>query len=87
MNEEKPWYLSKTIWASILQVTLGIAVSAGLVSAEASEVLKEAGPEVITGLVTAVLGALGLYGRVTAKSTLTSKKKRDLLVDTSDEEP
>lgn len=71
MEESKPWYASKTIWASFLQIAVGIAVTMGVVSDTQGTALLADGPDLIVGLVTAVLGAIGLYGRVQATKTLT----------------
>lgn len=64
--ETKYWYESKTVWASILQVVIGIAVSAGFLSATDSSVLLSEGPDLIVGGITIALGIFGVYGRIKA---------------------
>lgn len=71
MEETKPWWSSRTIWASILQVGVGVAVSLGLFSDTAGGAILADGPDLIIGVVTGLLGAWGLYGRVKATKTLT----------------
>ncbi len=62
----KPWYTSTTVWANILQVVAGLAVAAGIVDSAAGTTIANETPAVIVSLVTAVLGAWGVYGRVKA---------------------
>ena len=61
--ETKPWYQSKTIWAGILAVLFAAydAFRANLGPA------FPAIPEFVYGL----LGALGIYGRASATTTVT----------------
>jgi len=73
--DAKAWYASKTIWASVLQVIVGILTATGLVSASVGAEIAAQGPELIVGAVTVVLGVVSLYGRAKAdkKVTLTNK--------------
>ena len=70
--EEKPWYLSKTIWASILVVVVsalaifGRSEEATVVEAEASGIA-----DWIVQMITLVFGAIAFYGRLTAKTKIT----------------
>ena len=67
MNELKPWYLSRTIWASLVTV----AVAGGGLAGVALESGDEAAlTETIIQLVTAVSGAVALFGRIVAKSRI-----------------
>jgi hypothetical protein len=68
----KPWYASRTIWASVLQVAVGVAVSAGLFSASAGGAVVSNAPDLIIGAVTIVLGGISLYGRVVATKAIAS---------------
>jgi uncharacterized membrane protein (DUF441 family) len=70
MDETKPWYASKTIWASILQVLVGVAVSTGFLGDSAGETIIAEGPELIAGAVVGALGLVSLYGRAFAKKTI-----------------
>lgn len=70
MNQTKPWYASKTIWASVFQILAGVLVTTGIVSDAGHELLVNDGPELLTGLVVAVLGLFGLYGRMNATTII-----------------
>ena len=61
---EKKWWLSKTVWAGIITVALGVLK---LVDQQFGLTLAE-GP--IVNAVIAVLGALGIYGRVSADTEI-----------------
>ncbi|GGA93581.1 hypothetical protein GCM10011491_22220 [Brucella endophytica] len=68
MNTIKPWYLSKTIWASV--VTLGVS-AAGLFGFAADAVDQSALVETIMQLITAVSGLIAIVGRFHANSRLS----------------
>jgi hypothetical protein len=70
METSKSWYASKTIWASVLQVGVGVAVSFGVISDSAGASVLAEGPDLIVGMVTAALGFWSLYGRAKATKTL-----------------
>ena len=63
MEESKSPIASKTVWASSITAIVGVAVAFGLLPEgfDATEII---------GAVTAVLGLVSLYGRLTAKTTL-----------------
>ena len=69
--ETKKWYLSKAIWAGIIAVIIAVYNSAvvGLASGCETEglcVILPGIPEWIYG----ILGAFGVYGRVTATTEI-----------------
>ena len=66
MNSDKPWYASRTIWANLLTMALGIAVTFGAIDQTAADSILAEGPDLIVGLVTSVLGVVGIWGRVSA---------------------
>lgn len=70
--EEKPWYLSKTIWASLLIVVVS-ALSIFGRTEEAAVVQAESGgiADWIVQAITITLAALAFYSRITAKTKLT----------------
>jgi hypothetical protein len=70
MDETKPWYASKTIWASILQVLVGVLVSTGFLGEGTAGTIIAEGPELIAGAVVGLLGLVSLYGRAFAKKTI-----------------
>lgn len=70
METTKAWYASKTIWASILQMAVGVAVGAGLINDVAGTTIIADGPDIVIGLINSALGAYGVYGRVKATKTI-----------------
>ena len=70
MEDTKPWWQSRTIWASILQVAIGIGVSFGLFSQAAGATILAEGPDLITGVAVSVVGALQIWSRVKATKTI-----------------
>ena len=65
-EEEKKWWLSKTMWGGAVEIVIGLLIALGV----ASESLKvEVGPiaEAIVGLIGAVLGALVVIDRIRNK--------------------
>lgn len=63
----KPWYQSKTIWSDVATVIVAIV---GLVDKYATHGVITASPAYST--VVALLGAMGIYGRATTTSTISS---------------
>jgi hypothetical protein len=66
MEDTKPWWQSRTIWASILQVLIGIGVSFGLFSQAAGETILSQGPDLIVGIGVSIVGVLQVVSRVKA---------------------
>lgn len=66
MEDTKPWWQSRTIWASILQVGIGLAVSFGVINAAAGQEILATGPEILTGIGVSIVGALQIWSRVKA---------------------
>lgn len=67
MNEEKPWYLSRTIWASVVTILSSLLLVLGhTITPDLQSYLTD----VILMLVTGISGAVGAYYRVTATSKL-----------------
>jgi uncharacterized membrane protein len=64
MDKAKTWYTSKTVWAGIITVIVGAALEIGKVFG------VDLASNQIIGVVISILGALGVYGRVTASTTL-----------------
>lgn len=63
MDDAKPWYLSRTIWASLVTVLLAVAGMTGLpVTAVDGGALAEA----IVQALTAILGVVAILGRLNA---------------------
>lgn len=72
MEETKPWYLSKTVIASVLVVIFGILGAFGLSSA-ALEGEKDSIVEVVLQLAGAIAGGVAIYGRLTAKARINGR--------------
>ncbi len=70
MDDTKPWYASQTVWASIIQMGVGVATAAGLLTGTAGTAIATDAPGLLVGLATTVLGIWSLYGRVTASKTI-----------------
>ena len=62
--DSKKWFLSKTVWSNIL-VVLVAAITA--VDAQFATGIMSNG---ITVVALSVLGSLGIYGRITAKTEI-----------------
>jgi hypothetical protein len=74
--DSKAWYLSKTVWAAGLTTIIGIltalnVVHIGPVQVENLAVETEGLSQTIVGIVEMALGIVALWGRLTAKKTLT----------------
>lgn len=67
MIEKKPWYLSRTIWASIVTIA---AAAGGLAGLPVEDIDKTATTEYLLQIVTALSGFAALMGRVTATTRL-----------------
>ena len=63
MSATKPWYLSKTIWASILTVLMSLG---GLFGLQEGFVDNDAFADAIIQAITAVTGLVSIVGRITA---------------------
>lgn len=63
MDVSKPWYLSRTIWASLVTVVLAVAGAAGI-SAEMTDDGELA--EAIVQSIAAVAGLVAILGRFRA---------------------
>ncbi|WP_163269002.1 hypothetical protein [Chelativorans alearense] len=63
MNETKPWYLSRTIWASVVTVVAG---TGGLLGMPVEEVDNQALVETLLQAITAISGLLAIFGRLAA---------------------
>ncbi|GAB5506665.1 MAG: hypothetical protein Rhirs2KO_18280 [Rhizobiaceae bacterium] len=67
MSKIKPWYLSRTIWASI--VTVGSA-AATIFGVPVAELDNAALTETVLQAVTAISGIVAIFGRVGAVSRI-----------------
>lgn len=63
MTTTKPWYLSKTIWASLVTVMISVGSLLGLPE---GMVDKEGLADAIMQVITAVTGLVAIFGGLTA---------------------
>ncbi|HMF69276.1 MAG TPA: hypothetical protein VK602_16895 [Phyllobacterium sp.] len=71
MSNEKPWYLSKTVWASIATILLSCSSffhisTDGIDQGSLTDTMIE--------FVTALSGIVALFGRVSATTLITRKE-------------
>jgi hypothetical protein len=71
MSTEKAWYLSKTIWASIVTILFSCS-SFFHISTDGID--QGAFTDTIVQFVTALSGIVALFGRVSAKTLITRKE-------------
>lgn len=67
MTTSKPWYLSRTIWASVVTVLTG---AAGLTGLPIDGVDGQALTETLLQIVSAVSGLVAIFGRLSAKARI-----------------
>jgi hypothetical protein len=63
MTDIKPWYLSKTVWASLVTILTALA---GLAGVPVAGIDNAALTDTILQGVTALSGLMAIFGRVTA---------------------
>lgn len=63
MTEAKPWWQSKAVWAGVIAVIIAAYDTASV----------QFGLPPVPDFLYAILGALGIYGRVTATSVIGGK--------------
>ncbi len=67
MTETKPWYYSRTIWASLVTLATALAGITGLpVDGLDNSVLTDT----LLQLVTAVAGVVSIFGRLSARDRI-----------------
>ncbi len=71
MDEQKPWYLSKTIWASIVTIFLSCS---GFFNSSLEHIDQAALTDTIIQFMTALSGIVALFGRVSATSLISRKE-------------
>jgi hypothetical protein len=67
MTETKPWYQSRTIWASLITVATGLAGAVGL---PVDGLDNSSLTDTLLQLVTAVAGLVSIFGRLSAKDRI-----------------
>ena len=61
---KKKWYMSKTIWASMITAAIGILTA--IDKAMGTSIMDAQ----VVSIILAIAGALGVYGRKTAKAEI-----------------
>lgn len=67
MTDSKPWYLSRTIWASLVTIVLA---AAGMVGLPVAGIDNTALTETLLQAITAVSGLVAIFGRLGANSRI-----------------
>ena len=67
MTSSKPWYLSRTIWASVVTILTG---GAGLIGLPLGGIDSTALTDTILQAITAVSGLVAIMGRISAKERI-----------------
>ena len=63
MDDTKPWYLSRTIWASLVTI---LTAAAGLVGVPVAGIDNQALTDTILQAVSAISGLVAIFGRLSA---------------------
>ena len=67
MNEMKPWYLSRTIWASLLVIVSVLAAALGIPMEQGE---TDALAEAILQAIAAIAGVVAIAGRLFARTRI-----------------
>jgi hypothetical protein len=67
MTASKPWYLSRTIWASLVTI---LTASMGLMGLPGGAIDGAALTDAVLQTVTAMAGLIALFGRLSAKDRI-----------------
>lgn len=68
MTTDKPWYLSRTVWAGLTALLLSLAGAFGLVT---DTIDQGALTDVLLQLATAIAGIVTVFGRIGATSRIS----------------
>ncbi|MAS13420.1 MAG: hypothetical protein CMH69_08960 [Nitratireductor sp.] len=67
MSDSKPWYLSRTIWASMVTIA---ATAASMLGYPLGDIDSSAVSDEVLRVVTAISGLIAIFGRVQARSLI-----------------
>ena len=65
MTETKPWYLSRTIWASLITI---VTAAGGIFGIPLAGIDNSALTDTLLQAITAISGLVAIFGRLDAKS-------------------
>lgn len=68
MADNKPWYLSKTIWAALISIIATVAAFFGITIDDSLHESLSAG---LLQLVTAIAGIVAIFGRISASAKIS----------------
>jgi hypothetical protein len=67
MTDSKPWYLSRTIWASLITI---VTAAAGIVGVPVAGIDNSALTDTLLQAITAISGLVAIFGRLGANSRI-----------------
>ena len=67
MTDSKPWYLSRTIWASLITI---VTAAAGILGVPVAGLDNSALADTVLQAVTAISGLVAIFGRMGAKERI-----------------
>lgn len=67
MTDSKPWYLSRTIWASLITI---VTAAAGILGVPVAGIDNAALADTLLQAVTAISGLVAIFGRLGAQSRI-----------------
>ena len=67
MTDSKPWYLSRTIWASLITI---VTAAAGIVGVPVAGLDNSALADTLLQAITAISGLVAIFGRLGAQSRI-----------------
>ena len=70
MDETKGWWLSTTIWASLVQIAVFGLLGLNLVTAGGAAAITTELPNLLVNVAGVITGAIALYGRATASKMI-----------------
>ncbi len=63
MTDSKPWYLSRTIWASLITI---VTAAAGILGVPVAGIDNQALTDTLLQAITAISGLVAIFGRLEA---------------------
>jgi len=67
MTDSKPWYLSRTIWASLITI---VTAAAGILGVPVAGIDNAALADTLLQAVTAISGLVAIFGRLGANARI-----------------
>ena len=68
MTDDKSWYLSRTVWAGLVSIILGLAGASGIAD---GTIDHGALTDVLLQLAAAIAGIVTIFGRIRATSRIS----------------